>query len=299
MTLPNFLIVGAHKGGTTALYHYLTQHPQIFMSKMKEPGFFDFEGKTPDFRGPGDQELYSSVVNNIDDYLKLFEDVSQETAIGEATVYYLYSLMAPQRIQHHIPHVKLIAILRNPVDRAYSAYMHAVRDGRETLSFAKALEQEESRISDNWEYIWHYQNMGFYSNQLKQYFQYFEREKFRIHLYDDLNDNPTYVLKDIFQFLNVDDSFMPKFFTRINISGVRKSKTIDALLNDNNSIKQFLKPFLPAGFRKSIANHLRTQNFSKPPYPSEVKKKLINVFREDVLELQDMLDRDLSHWLKE
>ncbi|MDJ0798482.1 MAG: sulfotransferase [Calothrix sp. MO_167.B12] len=296
--IPNFLIIGAQKAGTTALWHYLNQHPQIYMSPVKEPGFFDFEGEKPNFSGPGDAELYNHVVTDIEEYRQLFQGAANEIAIGEATTWYLYSQKAPERIKHYIPDVKLIVILRNPVDRAYSSFMHAIRDEREPLDFAKALGEEEIRINQNWEYLWRYKQMGFYSIQLKCYFDNFDISQIKVYLYEDLNNNPAELIKDIFQFLDVDDTFMPEVFTRLNISGTRKNKTIDALLNTENPVRNFLRPILPVRLRKNIANYLRTQNSLKPQCPLDIQKELIEVFREDILELQNLIQRDLSKWLE-
>ncbi len=298
MTLPNFLIIGAQKAGTTSLYHYLEQHPQIYMSPVKEPGFFDFEGEKPNFCGPGDRDLYSHVTTDIEAYRRLFQEASNEIAIGEATTWYLYSQKAPERIGHYIPNAKLIVILRNPVDRAYSSFMHAIRDSREPLTdFAQALQAEEARIEKNWEYLWRYKDMGFYSVQLKRYFEKFDRHQIKVYLYEDLNNNPAELLKNIFQFLGVDRNFIPEVFTRLNISGIRKNKAIDALLDDNNPVKNFLRPLLPVRVRKRIANHLRTNNFVKPSCSPDIQKELIEVFREDILALQNLIERDLSKWL--
>ncbi|NER78126.1 MAG: sulfotransferase domain-containing protein [Leptolyngbya sp. SIO1D8] len=298
MKLPNFLLIGAQKAGTTSLSHYLSQHPQIYMSPTKEPGFFDFENQPPNFKGPGDQELYSSVVTTLEDYVELFDSVEHESAIGEATTWYLYSKRAPERIKHHIPDVKLIAVLRNPVDRAYSGFMHAVRDNRENLSFSDALALEEQRINDNWEYLWRYQTMGFYAEQLERYFAIFKPEQIRIYLHEDLCENPTGLLQDIFPFLGVSQDHLPEVFTRLNISGKTKSKLLDGLLQDSNPIKQFAKPFFPSKLRKQLANRVRTLNAIKHECPINVRLQLIETYQEDILRVQKLIGRDLSHWLE-
>ncbi|NET04135.1 MAG: sulfotransferase [Symploca sp. SIO2B6] len=299
MIMPNFLIIGAQKAGTTSLYHYLDQHPQIYMSPEKEPGFFDFEGEKINFCGPGDQDVYSHVSTSIEAYSRLFKDAANKIAIGEATTWYLYSQKAPECIKHYIPDVKLIVILRNPVDRAYSSFMHAIRDSREPLSdFTQALLEEEVRIKNNWEYLWRYQDMGFYSVQLKRYFEKFDHSQIKIYLYEDLNTNPKELLRDIFRFLGVDETHIPEVFTRLNISGPRKNKTLDAFLRDKNPVKNFLKPFFPVGVRKRVANYLRTNNFVKSQCPLDVRRELIEVFRKDIFELQNLIQRDLSPWLE-
>ena len=141
MPMPNFLVIGAAKSGTTALYHTLKQHPQIFMSPVKEPHFFAFEGERPVYCGPGDRELFNPrVVFRLEDYVRLFDGLRAQTAVGEASVQYLMrSDAAAARIRQHIPRAKLIAILRQPADRAYSHYIMLRSQGLERLSFTQAL----------------------------------------------------------------------------------------------------------------------------------------------------------------
>lgn len=162
MILPNFLIIGAAKSGTSSIYDYLKQHPQIYMSSIKEPIFFAFEGEQIDEFGPFNDDplakgTLTNSATNIDDYQALFRDVDGEKAIGEASVRYLYFSKSPNRIKKYIPEAKLIAILRNPVDRAYSHFLMNLRKQFEPLNdFSKALQAEEKRKLDNWGWDWHY-----------------------------------------------------------------------------------------------------------------------------------------------
>jgi Sulfotransferase family len=306
MTMPNFLLIGAQKSGTTSLYAYLKQHPQIFMSPLKEPRFFAFEGEKPNFRGPGDEKLYESIVGDIEAYRTLFEGVSKEKAIGEASVVYLYISSAPERIRHYIPGVKVIAILRNPVERAYSAFLHLTRDRKEPLrDFARALQAEEERISNNWGPIWHYRQVGFYYVQLKRYFDTFEREQIRVYLYEDLNDDPMQVMKDIYGFLGVEDAFVPEVSRRYNVSGIPTNEGWHALysfLLGQNLAKSIIRPLLPRGLRQRVSttllSTLQDRTLVKPPLPTEVQQQLTELYREDILKLQELIGRDLSQWLR-
>jgi hypothetical protein len=139
MTLPDFLMIGAQKSGTSAIYAYLSQHPQVFTSENKEPGFFAFEGLQRSFAGPDDARAGRDIVRDLERYRRLFREVGDKARAGEASSIYLYAPQAAERIHHYIPNAKLIAVLRDPVDRAYSAYRHLVRDGRESLSFEGGL----------------------------------------------------------------------------------------------------------------------------------------------------------------
>lgn len=306
MKMPNFLILGAAKAGTTSLYAYLNKHPEIYMSPLKETNFFALEGKKIDFCGPGDQDYINRLaVNNIEDYCALFQGVSNEIAVGEASPLYLYDPTAPKRIQRYIPDAKLIAILRNPSDRAYSSFLHLIRDGREPLkNFAQALQEEEVRISRNWEHIWHYKQLGFYYVQLNRYFNTFSKQQIRVYLFDDFITNPDSILKDIFQFLGVDDSFVPPdIFKRHNKSVVEQdkmsltNKALHSFLIKDSLIKSIFKPLVPTRMYRRIKWNI-IQDLEKPPLPAKVQKQLVEIYREDICKLEKLIQRNLSKWVK-
>jgi hypothetical protein len=300
MTMPNFLIIGAGKSGTTSLYHYLKQHPEVYMSPVKEPKFFALEGKTLDFCGPGDDvHMNRKSITDIGAYRALFRGVTNEKAVGEASTLYLYSPEAPVRIKHHIPHARLIAILRNPVDRAFSSYLHCIRDRGEPLGdFAQALHEEEGRIENGWGPIWHYKNVGFYSAQLERYFDMFGRDQIKVFLYEDLKGDPVGVLRSIFRFVGVDDKHPPDISLKHNISGVPRSRLVHELLNKPNLIKSTFRPLLPAKLRKRFNHNLTDINLVRPQLSPEVRGRLIETYTEDILRVQELIDRDLSCWLE-
>jgi hypothetical protein len=296
VTMPNFFIIGAQKAGTTSLYYYLKQHPQVYMSPRKEPHFF--EGMHAAFYRPG---RTIPPVTNLEDYQALFEGVSNEKAIGEASASYLYSPRAPALIKRSIPHAKLISVLRNPADRAYSNFVHCLQVGREPLgSFVEALQAEERRIRENWGPLWHYKQKGFYYAQVKRYFDTFGQDQVKIYLYDDLRGSPFSMLRDIFRFLDVDETFAPDLSIEHNTAGVPKNKSIYAmakrLASRNPALKvALLERFLPAGPRR----YVKSKIFVKPPpLPAEVRRQLIDSYREDILQLQELIGQDLSPWLK-
>lgn len=306
MVLPNFLIIGAQKSGTTAFYHYLRQHPQVYMSPEKEPHFFALEDEGIDSRGPRDKEILNHIaVTDIEDYKELFAGVTGEKAVGEASAVYLYSSRASERIKRRIPEAKMIAVLRHPAERAYSSFLHMVRDDREPLDdFGRALDEEEIRIRDNWGPIWHYRRSGFYYGQLQRYFEAFGRDRVRVYLYEDFTDDPHGVLQDVFRFLDVDPTFSPDTTVRHNVAGVPKSKALHAahnLLIRPHPLKTFFKPLFPEKMRRSaiqrMVNSIRNRNLVKPPFPEEVRARLVVDYKEDVLKLQDLIGRDLSEWL--
>lgn len=298
VTMPNFLVIGAMKAGTTALYSYLEQHPQIYMSPVKEPNFFAFEGEKMNFRAPQDQRgINRDSVTKIEAYRALFGGVMNEKAIGEASHWYLYSPKAPHRIKHHIPEAKLIAILRNPVDRAYSQFLHFVRDGQEPITdFARALQEEERRIGNNWAFG-RYASRGFYYDQLRRYFDMFDESQIRVYLYEDLHTDSASMLQDVFQFLGIDKVFAPEVSIRPNVSGIPRNKALHALFTRSGRTKAVLRPYLPSRVLR-IAGNIKDRNLVRPELAPDVRRQLIALYREDVLKLQDLIGRDLSDWLE-
>lgn len=301
MVMPNFLVIGAPKAGTSALYYYLKQHPEIYMSPVKEPHFFTFENEKINCCGPGDQERLRGTTTSLEDYIKLFDQVSGEIAIGEASTTYLGSIKAPERIKHYLPEVKLIAILRNPVDAGYASFLHLLRDGDETITdFAQALQEEEKRIHQNWDGLWRYKTRGFYYTQVKRYFDLFERDQLQIYRYEDFQQNSVEVLQSIFGFLRVDESFIPDMSTQYNVSGMPSNQRLNQLMVKPNPLKSTLNLFLPKGFRKALSTQIKEWNFNqykKPKMSLDLRHKLTQEYREDILKLQDLIQQDLSSWL--
>jgi hypothetical protein len=307
LKLPSFLVIGAQKAGTTALYHYLDQHPEVYMSPEKEPHFFAFEGRELDYRGPRDVEvLRHMVVTDLEEYRRLFAGAGEARAVGEASAMYLYLPGTAGRIKHHVPEVRLVAVLRDPAERAYSAFTHMIRDGREPLAdFAAALEAEDRRVEENWGPIWHYRRMGYYHEQLSRYYELFEEDQIRVYLYEDLRERPEAVLADIFHFLEVDDAFVADTSERYNVSGTHRSRTMRGLhdfLLRPHPLKKALKPLFPEKTRRRLVggalNRIRARNLEKPPLPPEVRRELVEGYREDVEKLQGLIGRDLSGWLR-
>lgn len=302
MTLPNFLFIGTGKAGSTSLYRYLNQHPEVFMSPVKETNFFSYEGGRPYFCGPGDLEsaAHHTTITNIQDYENNFKGVTTEKAIGEASPSYLYIPEAPHRIKKYIPQVKMIVILRNPVDRAFSAFAGYTKSGLEPLAnFAQAVEEEPKRIQNNWAPSWHYIQNGFYARQLKRYFNVFDRSQFKIYLFEDWKTDPLGMIKDVNNFIGVDDSFIPDMSKKYNQSGRPKSRLVYNFLSRPHPFKDFLKPLVPSGLRKNLSSNLKSLNLEKfPPISTELRLQLTQVYREDIFCLQELLNRDLNHWLQ-
>ena len=294
MVLPNFLIIGAVKAGTTSIAQYLAQHPQLFMSPVKEPFFFSFENQKLNFSGPGDGQALRLCVTSLECYEQLFETVRDEIAIGEASTSYLYTPNAARAIHKYIPKVKLIAILRNPVDTAYSSFLHQIREGFEPEhDFQKALEQEVRRIQENWLYFWAYRQNGFYYKNIKTYYNLFSREQIGVFLYSDFKQDPQQFMKHLFNFLDIDPSFQPDCSTQFNASGIPRNRILYNLATQSHIAKKLLRIITP----KRIRQQFRQASLRKPKLKHDVRQKLMTEYRQDILQLQNLIRKDLSHWL--
>jgi len=299
--LPNFLIVGAPKCGTTSLYHYLAQHPEVYMSSVKEPRFITSQFLKFPLKGIGDKKIEKKIIKNFDMYKKLFENVNNEKAIGEASADNLYLYKdSVKYIKDYMGDVKIIIILRNPVERTFSNYQMLLANMREYLSFEDALKAEEKRKNMNWAYAWHYKSISFYYNQVKAYMENFGQIK--IYLYEDLQSNTALMIKDLYKFLQVDSTFMPDIHFQYNVGGIPKNNFIQKLLLEfdvpKNVIKQIFYLFLSKEKTHKLKETFRKKNMKKIQMKPETRSYLIAVFREDILKLQDLIQKDLSSWLK-
>ncbi len=293
---PNFIIIGAMKAATTSLYTYIKQHPDIFMTKVKEPMFFNNFNQNTDFKVLANK---SKKVNSLLDYFSMFSSVKNESAIGEASPAYIYNENAPHLIKEHLPDVKIIAILRQPTDRAYSNFLHTKRADRENVnSFEQAIKIEKERISDNWSPLYHYIQKGFYSVQLKRYYNLFPKENIKVYLFEDVVKTPKETLKDIFKFLNVDENIEIDVSKKSNVSGTPKGilgfilkKMRYYNLMPKFAISDYLPTFIINLLFKSV--YKDTEKLD-----SVLRKELTDkYYREEILKLEKLIDRDLSNWL--
>lgn len=295
--LPNFFIVGAAKAGTTSLSNYLSQHPQIYLPSLKEPKYFSsFFNKFP-HQGPNDQVVDAMVVSDLAAYRTLYATAGNCLARGEASVDYLYFPGVAEKIHALIPNPKIIILLRNPVERAFSAYSHMVRDSREGLSFEAALHAEKQREEANWEFFWRYQEVGFYSHQVQRYLEVFGPELVSVFLFEDFTREPHRICQEIFSILAVDPNYSPDVSKRLNRSGKPRANFLHFLFNRQNWLKSALRPLLPDGIKTRLKSQVESFNLEKIQMNVATRRHLASVYRADILRLQELLGRDLSRWL--
>ena len=298
MKLPNFIIAGAAKSGTTALAGMLAQHPDVFMSPLKEPSYFLFADAPPSFCGPGDEGFNRQVVTSWREYTRLFEAAAGRGAVGEASVFYLYNPACFPRIRKALGDVRIILVLRDPVERAFSAYAHMRRDGREVTNFEAALRDEDRRVSAGWEYVWHYRRVGEYGSQCRALFDVFPPEAVRVYRYSDLEEDPRGVCRDAFAFLDVDAAFVPDVGWRPNVSGEPRSRLLYRLMVDARVVHPASRMVLPRRTRKRLFEWAFNRNL----HPSErphvaIQRELRAYFEPEVRLTQRLTGADLSRWL--
>lgn len=299
---PNFLIIGAAKAGTTALYEYLAQHPEISLTTPKEPHYFAFNGTRPclvDAYGQVAPVARTSIVDTAS-YLQLFEGM-QATAVGEASTSYLYWPGSAKRIHRFNPEMKLIALLRNPIERAFSSYLHLKRELREPLTFVEGLRAESDRIRGNIGFLWRYVDMGRYCRQLGPYFELFPASQIHIVMSDDLRYRTREVLNQVFQFLEVTENVFVDASTLHNVSGQPKSRVAQGFvlwMQRSRWTKAVARSILPETLQRTILDKVQAANLQRPDLPIDAGEFLRDRFAEEVGDLGTLLGQDLSRWLE-
>jgi Sulfotransferase family len=276
VTLPNFLIVGAPKAGTTSLYDGLRQHPDIFMSGLKEPRFFAYDGQRNSSKYP---------VKTLEDYEALFEGVRHEKAIGEASPAYFWSTDIPPRIRSLIPEARIIASLRDPVRRSFSLYCMNLRD-RDThagVGFLEALHADRNLQRG-------------YAEMLEAYFDCFGRRNVKVVLFEDIVERPLDVVQSLFAFLDVRADFVPSL-TVSNPGGIPRFAPLHKLMS-RSGLRLWARTHLPEPLVFAL-KEVRNLNLSKSRIQlAEQDARAARAFFEsDILRTQALIGRDLSHWL--
>ncbi len=300
--LPNFLIAGSAKCGTSSLHNYLAQHPDIFMSRRKEPRFLSSQGMSFPLNGPLDSRVEKWIVKTFSEYSDLFKNAANHKVVGEssADTLYFHKHTIPA-IKKYLGNPKIVIVLRNPVKRSFSAYQHLVRDAREPLSFEDALLKENDRVKNNWELIYHYRSVSHYYEPVKAFLENFKDVK--VVFNEELSKEPHRVLAEIFEFLGVDSTFKVKdSTTKHNMSGKPRSQWLHEFLFEGHPLRNFLRPvirfFIPSKQRKKISLNIQQKNLIQMKIKPETGEMLKNEFRDEILKLEKLLNRDLSSWLK-
>lgn len=291
--LPDFLIIGGVRCGTTSLYQQLKRHPRVFMPSVKEPGFFIHKGEP--------QPEDARIVTELGAYQRLFAGADPDQIVGEASAAYLYraEVTAP-RIRRLVPAVRLVVQLRHPVERAYSQFRMARMVGEETLDdFGEALRRENRRVEAGEHIIFHYRRQSLYYEPLRRFFGCFDRAQIRVTLFRDFVSDPDGTLAGTFDFLGVDPTVQLRNPARAsNATRGPRSRTLDRMMNRPGKAGRAVRRLVPGPLKRSLKVALEKKNRAEPiPLDPELRERLAGFFREDVLRVEDLLGRDLREWL--
>ena len=285
---PNFMIVGAPKSGTTSLQFYLSEHPEVFMSTPKEVNYFSHSEIEQ-------EELYYKDfrIETLSEYEKLFDEVSNEKAIGEASVSYLFYPKIPYKIKKTIPNAKIIILLRDPVSRSYSHYLMDERLGYVDVDFDRIIfnNSKDKLLSL---YYQQYVELGYYFQQVKRYLDVFGKENVGVYIFDDLTTNPQNILNQVYILLEIE---------KIELSGINKRH--NAYMNPKNSLISHLyhshrlriitKRIMP----DLLIDRMKKTLFKidqKPTMSERILEYLSSLYIEDIQLLEKLIDKDLSCW---
>ncbi len=311
---PNFFIVGAPKAGTTSLYHYLDQHPHIYMSPIKEPCFFaaeireancdsdqrsriahDTRGLREFLSGPMREKRFGGIVTGWEDYLRLFDNATNESALGEASVCYLWSPTAPERIAERIPDARILVMLRNPADRAFSQYLHGLGNGAIRWSLREHIERNLRHRSGQLCVHYPFLEFGFYTEQLSRYLERFGRNVW-VGFHEDFMNRPLEVLQNIFRFLGVDAEFSPDMPRRYLEAQVPRLAAIGWL--KRSGLWEAAARVTPSGLRPFIRRALIRRPGTTRMDPAD-RRFLVDFYREEIRKLASLLGRNLDGWVRQ
>jgi hypothetical protein len=302
--MPDFLVVGSPKAGSTALHDALAAHPQLFASPVKEPKYFLTGGVPPlraEHRGPGDAHSSREWVWRRADYEQLFRDAPAGSLSFESTPFYLWSRSSHRRMAADVPDAKLIAVIRDPVDRAFSNWTHLRADGLEPeADFVQACYREADRVRAGWAPFWRYLELGRYGEQLQHLYRYFDPARVLVIRYRRLIDEPRETLDEACHFLGVDTGAVTGLpesnLGRWAGDGVRND-VLRRVVRAGAAAGSLADPKVWRAAERPLRNLLQRGGLPRPRITPEQRAELIPYFRDDIALLCDLLGSDYAEWL--
>ena len=298
---PNLFIVGQPKSGTTALHQFLGQHPDIYMSNIKEPHFFCADFHLESDRAYGRQRFFD--FRNESAYLQLFSRAKREKIAGESSTNYLYSQVAAEKIYNFNPDAKIIIILREPAKFLYSLHSHYVKFTEENEpDFLTALALETDRKQEKStsprvispSYLYYSQRVQ-YCQQVKRYCDRFNLEQIKVVIFEEFKSENERIFREILEFLAVDTNFIPEY-EAVNVNKEVKFKAVNNLIN-SPLVKSISKNLVSQEFNEFVRDNIVEKFFwhqaSKAKIPEEIKIQLMEQYRPQVVEISELLDIDL------
>jgi hypothetical protein len=299
LRLPDFLLIGAAKAGTTALFTAMARHPLIHRPEQKEPLYLSYPDRKPSFIGPGAEANISRITWRRDDYLALFSDCPAACITGEASAQYLADASAPAPAWQLVPHARLIAILRHPVERAFSQYLHMRQEGKEpAASFEEAWNDGDRRKAQGWRPAYWHRHRGFYARHLSCWLEHFPQEQLLILFYEDWRDHPADVLAQVWSHLGLEALANP-VVTQENVSSrqPRWSWLHHQMVNLDHPVRRLAQRTLPLWARDAVTHAVGAVNLRPGPrLDPTLRASLARTYHEDLTQLEARTGRDLTHW---
>jgi hypothetical protein len=299
---PDFFLIGAPKAGSSALHAALAQHPGLFLSPVKEPKYYLCgDSPPPAYRGPGDAHSNQEWIWQRERYLDLFDSAPEGTLRGESTPFYLYNRDARRRIAADRPDAKLIAVLRDPVDRAYSNWMHLRMDGLEPREdIVDAIRREPDRVDAGWAPFWHYQRVGMYGRQVEDVFRHFPREQVLLLRYKHLVDHPEQTLDRVCDFLGVAKSSslaVPRDNSRRFVQNSPRTRAIGSVIRTGATVGQFFPPGVWRRISRPLVDQLqRGGDEARPKLTPQQRAILLEPHLPDIALLEQLTGESFEEW---
>jgi len=305
VNMPDTIIVGAAKSGTTSLFNYLTNHPDIFSPKEKEPWFFSFKDEYPNFVHPvTGSKNPKMIISNINDYLELFKNAGNQHCIEGSTAYLYTAEKTIKNIREIYGELykklNIIIILRNPIERAWSHYTMHLRDNQTNLSFENSIKKKtiETRLAQRATIGYDYIGFGRYYKQVKIFKETFNRVK--VILYDEFCSQPQSSISSIFSFIGLKD-YEVNIKSRFNISGIPKNKAMNyasRFIKKPSMFKDLFMKIFPKSLIVYLRNKLNNLLYKRKKLPPQIRESLINQYKDEIYLLEKLINRDLRNWLK-
>jgi hypothetical protein len=299
---PDVLIIGAPKAGTTALHAALSRHPQIYASPVKEPKYYlCSDAPPPAYRGPGDAHSQREWIWRQEDYAALFAAAPADALRLESTPLYLYVPTARRRIAEELPEAKLIVVVRDPIDRAYSNWMHLWVDGLEPISdFVAAWHAEDERVAAGWAPFWHYRRLGRYGEQLADLLSRVERDRVLVLRYRQLASEPVAALNRVAGFLGIAEdrvTTVPPDNSRPFVAPGLRTTMLGHLIRAGAAAGQL---FPPEVWRRASGPLLAALQYGgstkRPELPVEQRNALLGDCADDITLLEQLLGESFADW---
>ncbi|CCH87585.1 Sulfotransferase [Modestobacter italicus] len=303
MSLPQFVIAGAPKAGTTALHAALATHPGLYLSPVKEPKYYLTDGRPPPRsgqRGPGDAHSAREWVWRRADYLALFAGAPAGTVRGESTPFYLYDRAAQRRLVADVPDVKVVVVVRDPVDRAYSNWAHLRADGLEPeADFLTAVRAEERRVAAGWAPFWHYRGLGTYGAQLRDLRRLVPAEQVFVLRYRQLVDTPAETLDRVGEFLGVATGVAHTAApenVKPFVADTPRYRLIARVTRAGAALGAFAPPQVWRQASRPLIAALHAGRAPRPTLPVEVRREVLDPLLPDIELLEELTGESFADW---